>query len=322
MTQHSTVLILDYGSQYTQLIARRVRELGMFSVILPGDVTLERINSYHPRAIILSGGPNSVYAEGAPTLPQGFLDEQQNTKLPVLGICYGMQLLARDLGGKVTAGVVREYGRMAVIECDGDGKSGGSFQAWMSHGDEVKEVPPGFICTGKSAQGKIASMANTARKLFGLQFHPEVTHTENGIEVLRKFLVDEAQLASDWNMGQVLDEQVSKIAAMVGPDEHVICGLSGGVDSAVAAALVHRAIGDRLHCVFVDHGLLRYDEQARVMKMFSDKLHLPVTCVDASSVFLEKLSGVTDPEKKRKIIGAEFIEAFNGAAANTPGSSE
>ncbi len=306
---YQTVVILDYGSQYTQLIARRIRELGIYSVILPGDAKLERIEGFAPKAVILSGGPSSVYEEGAPSLPAGFLAKQESSKLPTLGICYGMQLLAKDLGGRVVKGDTREYGRMEVI-----GECGKRFHAWMSHGDEVKELPTGFECASKSAQGKIASMFNDERKMYGLQFHPEVTHTENGIEFLKQFLLQNAGIKPDWNMGSVLDEQVAKIRAMVGPNEHVICGLSGGVDSAVAATLVHRAIGDRLHCIFVDHGLLRFQEQERVMKMFSEKLHLPVTCVDASDRFLTKLAGVTDPEKKRKIIGAEFIAVFDDAA--------
>ncbi|MDR3608627.1 MAG: glutamine-hydrolyzing GMP synthase [Oligoflexia bacterium] len=313
MSSHSTVVILDYGSQYTQLIARRVRELGIYSVIMPGDASLERVLSFSPRAIILSGGPSSVYGDGAPTLPQGLLAAQEKGRIPLLGICYGMQLLAKDLGGKVVPGDTREYGRMAVIP-----ESGGAarFFAWMSHGDEVKEVPQGFVLTARSAQGKIAAMENKERRIYGLQFHPEVTHTENGLQLLREFLIKNAGISPDWSMNSVLEEQVGKIRAMVGPDQHVICGLSGGVDSAVAAVLVHQAIGDRLHCVFVDHGLLRFDEQARVMKMFREKLHLPVKCVDASERFLTKLAGVVDPEKKRKIIGAEFIEVFNGAAVD------
>lgn len=307
--KHSTVVILDYGSQYTQLIARRIRELGIYSVILPGDAALEKIQGYEPKAVILSGGPSSVYDEGAPVLPKGFLAEQERSKLPVLGICYGMQLLARDLGGKVEKGRVREYGRMEVI-----GECGKKFMAWMSHGDEVRELPPGFVSVSKSAQSIIASMENLERKIVGLQFHPEVTHTENGIEFLREFLLEVAAIRPDWNMGSILEEQVKLIREKVGPAAHVVCGLSGGVDSAVAAVLVHRAIGDRLHCIFVDHGLLRYQEQERVMKMFRDKLHLPVTCVDASERFLSKLAGVVDPERKRKIIGAEFIAVFDESA--------
>jgi GMP synthase (glutamine-hydrolysing) len=309
MSAHSTVVILDYGSQYTQLIARRTRELGIYSVILPGDAKLERIEGLKPSAVILSGGPSSVYEAGAPVLPEGFLKWQERGTVPVLGICYGMQLLARDLGGKVSPGHVREYGRTEVIGADGK-----RFQAWMSHGDHVETVPPGFAAGAKSAQGILASMSFDARKLQALQFHPEVTHTENGLEFIRDFLFRLAGLKSDWNMGSVIDEQIAKIKAMVGPDAHVICGLSGGVDSTVAATLVHQAIGDRLHCIFVDHGLLRFKERERVMDMFEKNLHLPVTCVDASERFLRELEGVADPEKKRKIIGAEFITAFNDAA--------
>ncbi len=324
--QHATVLILDYGSQYTQLIARRVRELGVYSMILPGDVTLERIRQVGPKALILSGGPSSVYEIGAPQLPSGLLEEARKTGLPILGICYGMQLLARDLGGQVVGGSVREYGRMEV-KSEGGARGAfaiaPSFKAWMSHGDEVKKVPPSFIVTARSAQGIIAGMETLESSAapgagfpaMGLQFHPEVTHTEHGIQFLKHFLFDMAGLQADWNMGSLLDELIEKIRSQVKPGAHVICGLSGGVDSTVAAAIVHRAIGDRLHCIFVDHGLLRFKEQERVMKMFSEKLHLPVTCVDASERFLTKLAGVADPERKRKIIGAEFIAVFDEAAA-------
>jgi len=307
--QHATVVILDYGSQYTQLIARRVRELGVYSVILPGDVSLERIQKISPRAVILSGGPSSVYEEGAPQLPAQFLQYQEKAQLPLLGICYGMQLLAKTLGGEVKGAETREYGRMGVVP-----ESGSQFYAWMSHGDEVRIPPPGFRCVARSVNGIPAIIENPDRKIYGLQFHPEVTHTENGISFLKKFLFEDARIQSDWNMGSVIDEQIEKIRATVGPTAHVICGLSGGVDSTVAAVLVHRAIGDRLHCIFVDHGLLRYREQERVMAMFKEKLHLPVTCIDASERFLSKLKGVVDPEQKRKIIGAEFIAVFDEAS--------
>jgi GMP synthase (glutamine-hydrolysing) len=307
--KHETVLILDYGSQYTQLIARRVRELGIFSKILPGDVTLERIEEIAPKAIILSGGPSSVYDEGAPTLPKGFLEAQKKSGMPVLGICYGMQLLARDLGGKVEQGKVREYGRVEVV-----GDCGKRFHAWMSHGDIVKELPPGFESVSKSVHGIYAGMFNDERKLYGLQFHPEVTHTEGGLQFIKDYLIGNAGFKADWNMGSVVEEQIARIKEMVGPTQHVICGLSGGVDSTVAAVLVHKALGDRLHCIFVDHGLLRFQERERVMAMFEKDLHLPVTCVDASEQFLSKLSGVTDPERKRKIIGSEFITVFQASA--------
>ncbi|MBL7715814.1 MAG: glutamine-hydrolyzing GMP synthase [Bdellovibrionales bacterium] len=321
MTQHSTLLILDYGSQYTQLIARRVREMGVYSFIIPGDSKLERIQSYNPKAVILSGGPSSVYDLDAPTLPAGLLEDQKKKKYPILGVCYGMQLLVRELGGKVEKAKKREYGRMPIEIA----KESGFFKSlsdkgilspnvWMSHGDETKAIPAGFRLTAKSKEGAVAAMESESERIYGLQFHPEVTHTESGKEMLARFIHDIAGFGSDWSMQSVLDEQVEKVRAKVGPTAHVICALSGGVDSAVAAALVHQAVGDRLHCVFVDNGLLRFDEQKRVMGMFKDKLHLPVICVDASERFLSKLKGVADPEKKRKIIGAEFIAVFDDAA--------
>lgn len=329
MSKHNTVLIIDYGSQYTQLIARRVREMGVYSIVLPGDASLERIKSLAPRAIILSGGPSSVYDQGAPDLPAGFLEYQKTERVPLLGVCYGMQLLAHRMGGKVERAHVREYGRMmvkpeSVTRLFGVSPSGADtafdlvpesqFAAWMSHGDETKAVPPGFKLAAKSANEAYAAMENPEAKIYGLQFHPEVTHTQGGRELLKRFVVELAGVQPDWDMASVMEEQIAKIRAQVGPTEHVICALSGGVDSAVAAALVHKAIGDRLHCVFVDNGLLRFDERARVMKMFKEQLHLPVECVDAVDRFMDKLAGVADPETKRKIIGGEFIKIFDEAA--------
>jgi GMP synthase (glutamine-hydrolysing) len=316
MKSHSTVLILDYGSQYTQLITRRVRELGIYSRILPANVSLEKIKTFSPSAIILSGGPSSVYDAGAPALPTGFHAYQAEAKLPVLGVCYGMQLLAQTLGGKVKKAQIREYGRMEVIPQTESQffPSSEKFHAWMSHGDETETLPSGFKAVAKSASGSLAAMENPEAKIFALQFHPEVTHTEGGKEILKRFLIDLAGIRPDWNMKSVLDEQVEAIRKKVGPDDHVICALSGGVDSAVAATLVHQAIGDRLHCFFVDHGLLRFQEKERVMEMFRKKLHLPVVCLDHSERYLRKLEGVSDPEKKRKIIGAEFIQSFEEAA--------
>ncbi len=316
MKSHAVVLILDYGSQYTQLITRRVRELGIYSKILPADTKLSQLQKLAPRAIILSGGPSSVYDAGAPQLPEGLLSYQAEEKIPLLGICYGMQLLARTLGGEVKKAQVREYGRMEVHTVEGSSlfSEKCSFTAWMSHGDETEVVPPGFNIVARSASGSLAAMENPASKIYALQFHPEVTHTQGGKDLLKKFLVDRAGICPDWDMGSVLDEQIALIREKVGPEDHVICALSGGVDSAVAATLVHRAIGDRLHCFFVDHGLLRYQERERVMELFSQKLHLPVTCLDHTERYLEKLEGVSDPEKKRKIIGAEFIASFEVAA--------
>ena len=314
------ILILDYGSQYTQLITRRVRDLGFYAYTISGSSDLARIQSFNPQAMILSGGPSSVYDAGSPQLPKEFWSWAEARKLPVLGICYGMQLMVQDLGGKVAGGGTREYGRMKVKFKSGSVLSeAGERFAWMSHGDSAKSLPQGFTITAESASGAIAAIENPAQKWFGLQLHPEVTHTEQGVELLAKFLKEQAGLKPDWKMSDYLTSQVEKIKAQVGEQDHVICALSGGVDSAVAAVLVHRALGDRLHCVFVDHGLLRFDEQARVMKMFKDTLHLPVECVDASERFLSELKGVTDPEKKRKIIGKEFITVFDQYAQSLEG---
>ena len=309
----ASVLILDYGSQYTQLIARRARELGLYSMIVPGTANLERIRAFEPRALVLSGGPNSVYEPGAPQLPAGLLEYADAQKLPVLGVCYGMQLLVQALGGEVKPGRTREYGAMAV-EGKADFLPRTNFTAWMSHGDSCERLPAGFRAVARSASGALAAMESSDGRYVGLQFHPEVTHTESGAEILSAFLLKRAGLKPEWSMQSFMKEEIERIRTRVGPNDHVLCALSGGVDSAVAAALVARAIGDRLHCVFVDHGLLRFDEQARVMKMFADELKLPVECVDASDVFLGALAGETDPEKKRKTIGRLFIETFQAAA--------
>ncbi len=320
------ILILDYGSQYTQLIARRVREIGFYSYVFPGDASLARIREFAPSAIILSGGPNSVYDKGAPKLPPGLLELQAETHIPILGICYGLQLLVQAFGGEVKPGVNREYGRMGVIP---EGKSllfpddspfaiahaEHAKQVWMSHGDETAKLPRDFILSAKSQGGAVAGIEHSSRKLFGLQFHPEVTHSEKGTELLRHFLVRVAGLTPDWSMGNFIESEVARIKSVVPAGAHVICALSGGVDSTVAATLVHKAIGDRLHCVFVDTGLLRFEEGNRVMKLFTEQLHLPVTRVNAEARYLEKLAGVTDPEQKRKIIGGEFIKIFDEEAS-------
>lgn len=309
----STVVILDYGSQYTQLITRRIRELGVFSKILPGDASLERIESLVPNAVILSGGPSSVYDVGAPGLPEGFLKFQTQKKIPVLGICYGMQLLAKNLGGEVKKAETREYGRMEVKPVTRSGLLRESFSAWMSHGDETVKCPLGFELVARSASGSIAAIENQAAKIYGLQFHPEVTHTENGQQILKRFL-ELSGIQANWNMSSVLEDQIKKVQEKVDPEDHVICALSGGVDSTVAASLIYQAIGDRLHCFFIDQGLLRFKEQERVMELFEKQLHLPVVCLDHSKRFLKALENVTDPEQKRKIIGSEFIASFEEAA--------
>jgi GMP synthase (glutamine-hydrolysing) len=335
--QMKKILILDYGSQYTQLIARRVRELGFYSYVFQGDTTLERIRDFEPAALILSGGPSSVYDTDAPQLPAGLLDYVAERGLATLGICYGLQLLVQAFGGEVKPGTHRrEYGRMGVLPktpgalfpkdspfhptkgASESGARGGSDfqvrQVWMSHGDECAKLPEGFVLAAVSESGAVAALECAEKKLFGLQFHPEVTHSEKGSELLRHFLTKLAGLTPDWSMGNFIEEEIARIRKKVPEGAHVICALSGGVDSTVAATLVHQAIGDRLHCVFVDTGLLRYEEGDRVMKLFTEQLHLPVTRVTAEARYLEKLAGVTDPEKKRKIIGGEFIAIFDEEA--------
>ena len=273
-----------------------------------------RITSHNPSVIILSGGPNSVHVEGAPSVPDNFFDHCQTNSIPVLGICYGMQLIVQLMGGEVKPADKAEYGRMPVHVVRDSvlyGEEMDKMQmVWMSHGDEAVKLPDGFKCVGKSDAGAVVAIEHAERRIFGLQYHPEVTHSERGFETIRHFLFHVAKVEAGWTMQNVLDEQIAIVNSKVGPEDHVICALSGGVDSAVAATLVHKAIGDRLHCCFVDNGLLRYKEGDRVMKMFKDHLHLPVTKIDDSARLLGKLKGVTDPEKKRKCIGAQFIEVF------------
>mmetsp|Transcript_28698 Transcript_28698/g.39651 ORF Transcript_28698/g.39651 Transcript_28698/m.39651 type:complete len:551 (+) Transcript_28698:86-1738(+) len=312
--QKSGVLVLDFGSQYTQLITRRVRELGVYSALIPGDATKERVESLSPRVIILSGGPNSVHVEGSPRVFEGFFDFCKERDIAVLGICYGMQLIVHTLGGTVSPANKSEYGRMPISTTPGSSsfykESPETMKVWMSHGDEVSVVPPGFTVSARSAGGVVVGIEDAEKKIWGLQYHPEVTHSEHGMETLKHFLLTVCSLSPTWSMADVIETQLQLIRDAVGPTAHAVCALSGGVDSAVAATLVHKAIGDRLHCCFVDNGLLRYKEQERVMQMFADNLHLPVTVVDASERTLGKLKGEKDPEKKRKTIGAEFIAVF------------
>ena len=309
MTQDK-ILILDFGSQVTQLIARRVREAHVYCELHPYDMPLADIKAFNPKGIILSGGPNSVYDS----------DYQADTGLfdlgvPVLGICYGMQFMAHHLGGEVQAGNQREFGYAQVRTEEGDLTRGiedasHTLDVWMSHGDKVFRLPQGFRITGHTPSCPVAIMEDSAKRFYGIQFHPEVTHTKQGRALLNRFVLDICGANPSWTMPNYIDEAVAKIRAQVGGDE-VILGLSGGVDSSVAAALIHRAIGDQLTCVFVDHGLLRLDEGKNVMQMFAQNLGVKVVHVDASAQFMAKLAGVTDPEQKRKIIGAEFIEVFD-----------
>ncbi|SAL63129.1 GMP synthase [Caballeronia peredens] len=314
---HDKILILDFGSQVTQLIARRIRESHVYSEIHPYDVDETFIREFAPKGIILSGGPNSVTEAKSPRAPQIVFD----LGVPVLGICYGMQTMADQLGGKVELGNVREFGYAEVqalnhtgflegIEDFKNEKSDSMLKVWMSHGDKVVDLPAGFKLMASTPSCPIAAMADDDRRFYGLQWHPEVTHTVQGRAMLDRFVLGLCGAKADWEMGHYIDEAVAKIREQVG-GEHVILGLSGGVDSSVAAALLHRAIGDQLTCVFVDHGLLRQDEAKQVMSTFADHLGVKVIHVDASEAFLQKLAGVTDPEAKRKIIGAEFVEVFD-----------
>jgi GMP synthase (glutamine-hydrolysing) len=306
------VVVLDYGGQYSQLIARRVRECGVFSELLPHHVGVEEVRKRKPKGLILSGGPASVYADGAPKLDPELLE----LGIPVLGICYGMQLLALKLGGKVEGAEVGEFGRSQLtVRESGTLLEGLPLEqsCWMSHRDTVFEAPPGFTALASSTASPVAAFESTERAIYGIQFHPEVVHTPYGTDVLKKFLGDVCGAELTWSAASIVEEQIARIRAQVG-DAKVICGLSGGVDSSVAAVLVHQAIGDQLTCIFVDHGLMRKNEGDQVIKAFRDQYKIPLVAVDAEDRFLERLAGVSDPETKRKIIGAEFIRVFEEEA--------
>ena len=307
------VVVLDYGGQYSQLIARRVRECGVFSELLPHHVGAEEVARRRPKGVILSGGPASVYEQGAPVLERELLA----LGVPVLGICYGMQLLARELGGQVEGAEVGEFGRSTLTVSEQGRLLAGTppeQTCWMSHRDTVFSPPPGFTALASSTASPVAAFESTARGVYGIQFHPEVVHTPYGQQVLTNFLEDVCGCDRTWSASSVIEEQINRIRAQVG-DGRAICGLSGGVDSSVAALLVHRAIGDRLTCVFVDHGLMRKNEGAQVIAAFRDHFRVPLVAVDAEERFLARLSGVSDPEEKRKRIGAEFIRVFEEEAA-------
>ncbi len=318
---HQRILILDFGSQYTQLIARRVREANVYCELHPYDVSDQFIRDFAPAGVILSGGPASVTEEDTPRAPQAVFE----LGVPVLGICYGMQTMAEQLGGAVETASHHEYG-YAELRARGHSRLLADIQdrvnpdgrawldVWMSHGDRVVELPPGFEVICDNAATPVAGMADETRRFYGLQFHPEVTHTLQGQAIFDRFVHDLCGCGQDWNMPDYITEAVAKIQATVGSDE-VILGLSGGVDSSVAAALIHRAIGDQLTCVFVDTGLLRLNEAAQVMETFARSLGVKVIHVDASEQFMGKLAGVADPERKRKIIGGEFVAVFQAESA-------
>ena len=330
------VAILDYGSQYSRLIARRVRECHIYCELLPASVTLDELRRLGARGVILSGGPDSVYDEGARAVQQAILESD----LPVLGICYGMHLLAHQLGGHVEPHKGRrEYGPAEITlapdaasadEADQaprtffagvEDATGAGIPVWMSHGDSVGELPPGFSAIARSTSGALAAMSD-ARGRIGIQFHPEVSHTPQGAQMLENFLYRVCGLAPNWTTGAFIEETVARIQAQVGAEGRVICGLSGGVDSAVAALLVHRAIGDRLTCIFVDTGCMRAGEPEQVVETFRANLRIPLVAVDASERFLTRLAGVTDPEQKRRIIGEEFVRVFEGEATQLQAQGE
>ncbi len=314
-TTHRPVLVVDFGAQYTQLIARRVREAGVYSEIVPHTITADEVAAKNPAGIVLSGGPSSVYEPGSPTLDPGILQ----LGVPVMGICYGFQVMAQQLGGEVARTGRREYGATAMtVHGDGGSLLAGQPEAqttWMSHGDSVARAPEGFAVLASTADTPVAAFASDEKKMYGVQWHPEVKHSEFGQRVLENFLHRAAGIAADWNSGNVIAEQVARIREQVG-GSRVICGLSGGVDSAVAAAIVHEAVGDQLVCVFVDHGLLRADERRQVEEDYVAATGIRLVTVDAREQFMTALAGVTDPESKRKIIGREFIRTFEQAAAD------
>ncbi|HDQ40878.1 MAG TPA: glutamine-hydrolyzing GMP synthase [Desulfonatronum sp.] len=320
MTHNSSVIILDYGSQYTQLIARRVREAGVYSEIHPCTISATELKAFSPSALILSGGPASVSAADAP----GLAPEILTWGVPVLGICYGMQLMASTEGGQVVPAQDREYGRAELFisqDCalwNGISRTDG-LKVWMSHGDKVIATPPGFAVLARTSRVAVAAMADVERKLYALQFHPEVVHTEDGDVILRNFLFRIAGLKPTWNMAAFLEENVTALSRKLGKQDQVICALSGGVDSTVVALMLHKAIGGRLHCVLVDTGLLRLNEGEEIVAYLRQHFELNLNYVQAQDLFLSRLRGVVDPEQKRKIIGHTFIEVFEQEARKIPG---
>lgn len=319
MQVQSKVIIVDYGSQYTQLIARRIREAGVYSEIHPCTISLDELKSLKPSALILSGGPASVGSADSPQVDPAFFD----LELPVLGICYGMQLIASTFGGSVEPSVKREYGRSSlefVRECP----LWDTFQdkerltVWMSHGDTVLAPPPGFEVLARTASVDIAAIGNSSKKIYAVQFHPEVAHTEEGFMLLHNFLFKVAGLKPDWSMSSFIESAISNMRETIG-DEHVVCGLSGGIDSTVVAVLLHKAIGEQLHCILVDNGVLRESEGEEVVETLGEHFNLNLKYVQAQERFLSKLEGVEDPEQKRKIIGHTFIEVFDEEAGAIPG---
>lgn len=307
------IVVLDFGGQYNQLIARRIRDLGVYSELLPFNTPVERIRELSPKGIVFSGGPSSVYAEDAPHIDKAIYE----IGIPIFGICYGMQLMAQQLGGKVERAAKREYGKADVDFAEHSALTKGldaKQTVWMSHGDHVVELPEGFVVDASTEHAPIAGFANTASKMYGVQFHPEVRHSVHGNEMIKNFIYEICGCEGNWSMETFIEDQVREIREQVG-DQKVLCALSGGVDSSVVAMLIHKAIGDQLTCMFIDHGLLRKGEAESVMETFVGKFDMKVVKIDARERFLSKLAGVDDPEQKRKIIGNEFIYVFDEESA-------
>jgi GMP synthase (glutamine-hydrolysing) len=319
MEKQNKVIIVDYGSQVTQLIARRIREAGVYSEIHPCIVTAAEVAAMSPSAVVLSGGPASVLGEDSPALDKGLLE----LGVPVLGICYGMQLLAHNLGGELSCSETREYGPADLKFCAGsplwDGlKTDESSRVWMSHGDRVKKVPAGFTVTGSTETLEVAAMADDQRRIYAVQFHPEVHHSEDGVRMLHNFLFKIAGIKADWSMSSFCERVIKEVSEQVGPDDQVVCALSGGIDSTVVAVLLHKAIGHRLHCIFVDNGVLRLNEVDEVSGYLREHFDLNLTVVDARERFMKQFAGVEDPEKKRKIIGYTVIDVFDEESQKIP----
>ena len=309
---HEMILVLDFGGQYSQLIARRIRECKVYCEIHPYNISIDKIKDMAPKGIVFSGGPNSVYGEKAPHISKEIFE----IGIPVLGICYGMQLMAHTLGGNVEASEASEYGSTELLIAKAENvlkNLTDKLKVWMSHGDRVKTAPPDFEIIASTENSPVAVMQHTAKKLYAMQFHPEVVHTQNGMDIVKNFLFDICKMSGDWDMGSFIEREVARIKELVG-NSKVLCALSGGVDSSVAATLVHKAIGDQLTCVFVNHGFMRLNEPEQVVKTFRDEVGMNLVYVDATDRFMIKLHGVTDPETKRKIIGEEFIRVFEAEA--------
>jgi GMP synthase (glutamine-hydrolysing) len=310
--RHDLIVILDFGAQYSMLIARRVRECNIYCEILPHDTSLEDLKKKNTKGIIISGGPSSIYDNGAPTLDKAIL----SSGIPIFGICYGVQLIAHELGGEVKQAKVREYGKAPVVLDDNSDIFAGlgvEIQTWMSHGDSIAKLPEGFLALAHTASTPYAAIGNKEKKIYGVQFHPEVVHTPKGLDIIKNFLYVSCRVKPTWTTASFVEESVKELRAKIGK-ENILCALSGGVDSTTVAALVHKAVGDQLTCMFIDQGFMRKNEGTKIVELFNKHFKINILHIDASKRFFEKMKGVVDPEQKRKVIGAEFIRTFEEEA--------